>query len=848
MKQNLYNLWSVFVTMVNKNSGVSCHLACVMLMAFCVALPMKAQTLIDGIYYRLDREQGTAFVSYKKLTVTRPMDPNVEAIYTYKSDYRGTVNIPSSVSYEGKTYEVIGITTHAFYKCVALYKVTIPWSVRFIGSSAFEGCKDLSDIEIPLSVDNIGSKAFYGCRDADVGIPKVIKNLGTDAFTNSRVRAGVTISNVNYLLNPNTQSAMIIPKEVIVDDNYNVQYNVNEQYKGIIYLGQSISYEENGTSKSYKVNAIGDYAFANCTNVDKFFFHEQTQPDIAPSALEGCKAKDIFLLPSLADYQHFAKLQCERCFVSNADVELVKSLMKADEVLPIKPEISEVTPYLRGVSFKGTATNKYMKLCEALSVEQTDMPDEEGRYFVKNPFFAYSRNDPQGVLVLYDIAGSPEHLECVVVFNLLPIEFITQVEKVTQTTAVVSVSVPEDVTWSIRKLTVEGKEISNGERLEYKNLHPSSLEKFDLSVEYDKEGVWKSMIEEYPCIFYDEFCFMTESLLPSITAHVSPTRIELTGDYVKGDAEVIRTEFVYKDQKFDGDKVTLENLDPDSEYCIAYKVYFKYQDGESYMPKNLEVRTSPLEWTTLPAKATSNTVAVLAAQSNINDDEAQTGFEWRRYDAPELVPSTQSACPVIDGELVGALKNLSSSTYYKYRPYYTSATGNTYYGDWLAFGTADAYVYFDPTVRTYTATDIADDCVRIRGYVISGSDQIVKQGFEYWVVKQGDSGAGVSRAASDVTVVEVSGTSLSTLLTGLSSGTTYAFRVFASTASCTIYGKEVTFVTCGRATGIDCVVDETFAPTVVGCYDLQGRRHATLQKGINIVRYSDGSVRKVLMK
>lgn len=40
--------------------------------------------------------------------------------------------------------------------------------------------------------------------------------------------------------------------------------------------------------------------------------------------------------------------------------------------------------------------------------------------------------------------------------------------------------------------------------------------------------------------------------------------------------------------------------------------------------------------------------------------------------------------------------------------------------------------------------------------------------------------------------------------------------------------------------------------TVVGkqetCYDLQGRQHDKQQKGINIIRYSDGSTRKVLVK
>jgi hypothetical protein len=40
----------------------------------------------------------------------------------------------------------------------------------------------------------------------------------------------------------------------------------------------------------------------------------------------------------------------------------------------------------------------------------------------------------------------------------------------------------------------------------------------------------------------------------------------------------------------------------------------------------------------------------------------------------------------------------------------------------------------------------------------------------------------------------------------------------------------------------------TSLPVDARIYDLQGRQLAQLQPGVNIVRYSDGSVRKVLVK
>lgn len=37
-------------------------------------------------------------------------------------------------------------------------------------------------------------------------------------------------------------------------------------------------------------------------------------------------------------------------------------------------------------------------------------------------------------------------------------------------------------------------------------------------------------------------------------------------------------------------------------------------------------------------------------------------------------------------------------------------------------------------------------------------------------------------------------------------------------------------------------------PADARIYDVQGRQHSALQPGVNIIRYSNGTVRKVLVK
>ena len=75
---------------------------------------------IDGIYYGLS--QTSASVS---------SGPN---------KYTGDVNIPKSVTYNNKTYNVTSIGDLAFSSCTGLTSITIPNSVTSIGFGVFYGC------------------------------------------------------------------------------------------------------------------------------------------------------------------------------------------------------------------------------------------------------------------------------------------------------------------------------------------------------------------------------------------------------------------------------------------------------------------------------------------------------------------------------------------------------------------------------------------------------------------------------------------------------------------------------------------------------------------------------------
>lgn len=61
------------------------------------------------------------------------------------------------------------------------------------------------------------------------------------------------------------------------------------------------------------------------------------------------------------------------------------------------------------------------------------------------------------------------------------------------------------------------------------------------------------------------------------------------------------------------------------------------------------------------------------------------------------------------------------------------------------------------------------------------------------------------------------------------------------------YGEEMMFTTDYDTTGIDSLTNNSSEVMVVDYHDINGRKLNKIGNGITIIRYSDGSVRKVIV-
>lgn len=241
----------------------------------------------------------------------------------------------------------------------------------------------------------------------------------------------------------------------------------------------------------------------------------------------------------------------------------------------------------------------------------------------------------------------------------------------------------------------------------------------------------------------------------------------------------------------------------------------------------------------LKPKAVSDGCVIVGAKTNISARETNIGFQWKRFDAPDNLTPSEAEAVVYDGKMEGYIKNLKSDSYYNVRPFYKDNQGNYYYGEWIAFDPSD-FSFFEPTVGMYDIIEITSSSATLSGYTLNGSEEIIRQGFEYW--QKDDTRA----TNSDRQVIECNGIRMTATVGDLNSNSEYHVRAFAETCSGITYSKTVEFTT-PSASEVEIMIDsESERVDIVGIYNISGQRFNQLQKGLNIIVYSNGTTKKII--
>ena len=317
-------------------------------------------TYVDGLYYDL-KSDGTASVTSK----FRYTDGSNE--YS-TNDYSGDVVIPSTVTYNNITYKVTRIHDWAFFGCSGLTSVTIPGSIKYIGSEAFYFCSDyilniediaawcniemddnscllyknlyhngeeIRNLVIPDNVSHISKDAFRGCGSlTSVTIPNSVKSIKQYAFQGCKSLTSINIPTSMSLILAYTFAGCSSLKTVTIPDNISAIFAY--AFSGCTSLTSitipnsvtdmgGFAFEQcsslQSVTLSNNMTSIDEYEFWNCTSLTSISIPNSIT-SIKYGAFSGCSGLSSITIPkSVTSIGKYAFQNCTGLMTIKSEIE-----------------------------------------------------------------------------------------------------------------------------------------------------------------------------------------------------------------------------------------------------------------------------------------------------------------------------------------------------------------------------------------------------------------------------------------------------------------------------------------------------------------------------------------------
>ncbi len=219
---------------------------------------------------------------------------------------------------------------------------------------------------------------------------------------------------------------------------------------------------------------------------------------------------------------------------------------------------------------------------------------------------------------------------------------------------------------------------------------------------------------------------------------------------------------------------------------------------------NFQFAASPLTTTNAATSVTSTTVTLNGTINPINYAVSATSFDYSTSPSLASGVTNVAATPATlvssssNGTALANLTGLSAGTTYYYRVKAVNSNGTNAGASILSFTTT----LVAPTITTTTASSVASTTASSGGNVTSNGGASVTTRGVCWSTT-----ANPTISSSKTTDGTGTGTFTSSI-TGLTGGTTYHYRAYATNSAGTSYGSDLTFTT--TAAGCSFPFTETF--------------------------------------
>lgn len=208
--------------------------------------------------------------------------------YLQKVDFAGTTQVPAKIG---------SINNYAF-KNSGLTRISLPASVKTLGSNAFENCASLKTVEFAedIKITEIKSATFKGCAALEsITIPDGVKTIGANSFENCTALEVVNLpSTVTYIGKAAFMKSGIT--EIVIPEGVRFLSKANRKTTSTNDLSGEVGESSYSTEKSRldpaegKINSSSTAQFAFCANLTKVTLS---------SKLEEIGAYAFFATPNL---------------------------------------------------------------------------------------------------------------------------------------------------------------------------------------------------------------------------------------------------------------------------------------------------------------------------------------------------------------------------------------------------------------------------------------------------------------------------------------------------------------------------------------------------------------------
>ena len=271
---------------------------------------------------------GFSNTGIKEIAFAEGATPEAISDYAFLNcDSLSTITLPNSIKslgtgafYDCDTLKTVKLPTgitkiakQAFYHCGFLQSITIPQNVTEIGAEAFAACSKLTTISLPSALTTIGIASFHSTGLTSITLPEGMTTIEPGTFGKSKLKS-IKLSKSLKQITSNNESYNLgsLPNEYY---DFRKYINMYREDSGAFYNCKELeSINLNGAA----LTILGSYTFNECDKLRSIDLSSTKLEEIPTSAFYSCDSLRAITFPSTV------KTIGQQAFYYNLSLESLK--------------------------------------------------------------------------------------------------------------------------------------------------------------------------------------------------------------------------------------------------------------------------------------------------------------------------------------------------------------------------------------------------------------------------------------------------------------------------------------------------------------------------------------------